>query len=81
MSYPNSSGTKCPKCEWTSFELLEDTPTGTNFVQIYMRCSKCKTFLQALPYAQTNVLIDTLQKDINKIKNKLAIPEDIKPLV
>lgn len=73
MSYPNNSGTKCPKCEWTSFELVEDTPSNTQFVLNYMRCSKCKTFLQTLPYSDTNVLIDKLQNDIDKIKNKLLV--------
>ena len=73
MRLPNSSQTKCPKCEHTSFELVEDTPTGTEWTHLYLRCSKCKTFLQMVPYSNTNVLIDNLQKDITKIKKFLKI--------
>ncbi len=70
---PNSSWTKCPKCDKTQFELVEDVPTGTTWVHLYLRCSSCKTFLQMVPYDNTNVLLETMQKDINKIKSVLKI--------
>lgn len=65
---PNSSGTKCPKCDNTNFELVNDVPTGTKWVLLYLRCSSCKTFMQALPFDNTNTLIESMQDDINKIK-------------
>jgi phage FluMu protein Com len=73
MAIPNHSWTKCPKCEKTDFELVEDFPTKAAFKMYYIRCSSCSTFLQALPYNDTNALIDKLQADINKIKQKLGV--------
>lgn len=69
----NSSGTKCPKCENKSFELVQDFPSSAAFKMQYIRCSSCKTFLQALPFLHTNALIETLQADIDKLKKKMGI--------
>ena len=73
MSTPNHSGTKCPKCDRTSFELVEDYPTKSAFKMYYIRCSSCQTFLQALPFLDTNTKITTLQNDITNIKKKIGV--------
>lgn len=73
MDIPNHSGTKCPKCDKSNFELVEDFPTKAAFKMYYIRCSSCKTFLQALPFYDTNNKIEVLQEDINKIKAKFLI--------
>ncbi len=73
MNFPNTTGTKCPKCESTNFEGVEDYPTNYSFKLTYIRCSACKTFLQALPCLDTNTLITIAQADIAKIKKKLLI--------
>jgi len=62
MNTANSTGTKCPKCENKQFELVEDYPTNSSFKMFYIRCSSCKTFLQALPYNDTNNMIDRIIK-------------------
>ena len=71
--YANSSGTKCPKCENTSFEFVDDFPTKGAFRMYYIRCSSCKVFLQAIPFQNTNTMIENMQADINKLKNKIGI--------
>jgi formate dehydrogenase maturation protein FdhE len=73
MAFPNHSGTKCPKCDNSSFTLVEDFPANANFKMYYIRCASCNTFLQALPYYDTNSKIEALQEDINKIKSKLGV--------
>ena len=74
MSIPNQSYTKCPKCGHSNFELVEDYPTNSNFKMWYMRCATitCHTFLQAMPYLDTNKQIDKLQVEVNKIKTKVG---------
>lgn len=62
MNIANKSYTKCPKCEYAQFELVEDYPTQSNFKFWYIRCSSCKTFLQALPYDDTNTLVEKIIK-------------------
>lgn len=73
MTIPNSSGTRCPKCENSRFELVEDFPTKSAYKMYYIRCIGCRTFLHAIPYFDTNNKIDLLQADIDKIKSKIGI--------
>lgn len=69
----NYSNTRCPKCENSLFELAEDAPANSAWKLQYIRCSTCNTFLAALPYNNTNILIEKLQEDIDKIKKTLNI--------
>ena len=69
----NYSGTKCPKCENTTFELVEDTPSKSEFKFQYLRCSSCKTFITTEQYLNTNAILQDLEKSINNIKKKLFI--------
>ena len=62
----NYSGTVCPKCDSTTFELAEDVPNGSNWKYQYLRCSECRTFLQALPMNNTNILIEQLAEEMRK---------------
>lgn len=73
MAAYNYSGTKCPKCEHTSFEYAEDTPTNAPYAKHYLRCSKCKTFLAMTFINNTNILVEKVQKDIDEIKRKVGI--------
>lgn len=65
MNYPNTSGTKCPKCENSNFEIVEDYPSESSFKYYYIRCSSCKTFLQALPFFNTNETLEKIMKHLN----------------
>jgi hypothetical protein len=69
----NHSLTKCPKCDKTIFELVEDFPLNSRVKFWYMRCHSCRTFLYASPYQDTNTLISSLQADIDKLKAKLGV--------
>jgi|GEM_PF-2250600 len=73
MDIPNKSWTKCPKCERKQFELVEDYPTGSRYKFWYMRCSSCKTFLQALPYFSESGKLEEIAEDIKKIKSAMNI--------
>lgn len=64
----NYSGTTCPHCDATSFELVEDTPLNSNWKYMYLRCAGCKTFLAVLPFHNTNALIENLHKDVKALK-------------
>ena len=62
MDIPNSSYTKCPKCEKTQFELVEDYPTNSQRRFWYMRCTSCKSLAHVFPYEDTNTLINKIIK-------------------
>jgi len=75
----NISGTKCPKCGHTSFELVRDCPTNSNHDMYYIRCSSfsCHTFLHAIPLADTNYLIEETKKSVERrisgVENNIGI--------
>ncbi len=69
----NYSGTKCPKCQGTSFEYAEDKPTNAPYAKHYLRCSSCKTFLAMTFIQNTNVLLDKMQRDVDEIKRKIGL--------
>ncbi len=48
---------KCPKCEKSGFELAEETPLGSAFKLMFVRCSSCKTVVGVTDYLNTNELI------------------------
>ncbi|MCW3074609.1 MAG: hypothetical protein JWP69_1678 [Flaviaesturariibacter sp.] len=71
MANPNSSGTKCPGCTKTGFELVEDFPSNANYKMWYIRCAGCKTFMQALPYSDTNYLVKELSTSVTNLRNEV----------
>ncbi len=73
MSKTNFSGTKCPKCEHTAFEIVCDQPTASAREMYYLRCTSCKTFLFVLPLFDINTQIKNLHDEVIKIKQKFRI--------
>lgn len=61
----NYSSSKCPKCENTNFEIVEDVPLNSNFKFWYLRCMTCKTLIQAIPFIDLNSRITKLAKALN----------------
>lgn len=70
----NYSFSKCPKCEKSFFELIEDTPTNSNFKFMYLRCSSCKTIITAVDYLHTGTLIKKLAKGLNINLDNIYLP-------
>lgn len=60
------AGSKCPKCEWTNFECVIETPASSNYKLTFVRCSKCKTVVGVLDY--TNI-----GSALSKIGDKLGV--------
>jgi hypothetical protein len=64
----NYSHTKCPKCESTSFEMVEDAPNNAKYKFYYIRCSSCSTFLHACDFFNNNALLEELKVEVKSIK-------------
>ena len=74
MSFPknrNRSNTKCPHCQSTTFEVVNDEPIGIDYELRYLRCKVCNTFLDV-------VYIDTTALLVRKIAEHLKINLDDK---
>lgn len=66
----NYSGSKCPRCQSTSFEIAEETPSKSNFILSFVRCSLCKTVVGVNDFYNIGRLIHDLAKrlkiDLNR---------------
>lgn len=61
----NYSGTQCPKCENTSFELVEDTPRESSFKMMFVRCCSCNTAVGIVDYYNAGYLVKQLAEKLN----------------
>jgi DNA-directed RNA polymerase subunit RPC12/RpoP len=67
----NYSGTRCPYCEKVDvFELVEDTPKGSEEIETYLRCKSCYKFLGTIGSAKQNNLLSKLFQIIERFLNK-----------
>jgi uncharacterized Zn finger protein len=65
MALTNYSGSKCPSCSSTSFELKEETPINSDFKLMFVRCTSCKTAIGVLEYFNTSYLVQKLAEKLN----------------
>lgn len=57
-SMDNSS--KCPKCENSNFEVVNELPVNSNYELIFVRCASCHTVVGAVDYYNIGSLIKKL---------------------
>jgi hypothetical protein len=62
--------TKCPKCEGTDFEVVNETPINSNYELMFIRCVNCKTAVGILDYYNVGALIKKLANRLNIDLNK-----------
>jgi hypothetical protein len=60
---------KCPKCENTEFEVVNEKPVNSNYELIFIRCTKCFTTVGVIDYYNVGALI-------KKLATKLKIDLD-----
>lgn len=56
----NYSGSKCPKCEKTSFEMVDDAPAKSKYKFMYIRCSNCKTIIGVTEFFNSGQLLSLI---------------------
>jgi len=61
----NYSNSKCPSCNNSSFEMIEETPKGSSFKLMFIRCKSCKTVVGVTDYFNTNFLLKKLAEKLN----------------
>ncbi len=60
-----NSTSKCPHCQKSGFEAVEEEPRGANFKTIFIRCQWCKTVVGVTEYYNCGTLIHNLAKELN----------------
>lgn len=56
---------KCPKCGSTSFELVENAPSGSDYRLNFVQCSQCGGVVGVLDFYSIGDLILRLAKKLN----------------
>ncbi|MBN2487032.1 MAG: hypothetical protein JXB34_13740 [Bacteroidales bacterium] len=51
---------KCPKCENSEFEVVNEKPANSNYELIFVRCNKCFTIVGVIDYYNVGALIKQL---------------------
>lgn len=51
---------KCPKCEASSFETELETPRGSSFKLLFIRCSSCGTVVGVMDYYNIGAMLEKL---------------------
>ena len=61
----NYSGTKCPKCENTSFEEVTDSPSKSLIMINFIRCVSCKTAIGIREPESSATMLKTIANALN----------------
>jgi uncharacterized Zn finger protein len=51
---------KCPKCEQSAFEVVNELPVNSNYELIFVRCAHCHTVVGTIDYYNIGALIKKL---------------------
>jgi hypothetical protein len=62
---------KCPKCESTIFEMIENTPHHSNYKLQFIQCSSCKTVIGVMDFYNIGYKLEQLEKQIEEMDNKI----------
>jgi len=56
---------KCPKCENTKFEVVNEQPINSNFELRMVRCNECKTVIGVLDFYNVGTLVKKLAEKMH----------------
>ncbi|NJO70192.1 MAG: hypothetical protein HC830_13730 [Bacteroidetes bacterium] len=59
-TYFMKTTSKCPKCENTAFEVINETPVNSNYELIFVRCVHCQTLVGVIDYYNVGALVKKL---------------------
>jgi hypothetical protein len=60
---------KCPKCENTSFEAKENSPSNSNFNLIFIQCRSCGCVVGTMDYYNIGTKLHDLEKKVDTISS------------
>jgi hypothetical protein len=59
------SSSKCPHCQKTIFEIEEETPAGSSYKLLFVRCKDCKTVVGVLDALNIGATLKKLASKLN----------------
>lgn len=55
---------RCPKCEASKFEIIENVPTGSAYKFMFIQCSSCGTVVGVTEYFNAGALLHKIMKKL-----------------
>ena len=55
---------KCPKCDNTRFEVVEHSPSGSNFKLMFIQCASCGSVVGVTEYYNAGALLHKIMKKL-----------------
>ncbi|MDB5031408.1 hypothetical protein, partial [Mucilaginibacter sp.] len=62
---------KCPKCENAFFELVENSPSKSNYKLLFVQCSKCGSAIGTMDYYNIGTLVKGVEAKVDKLEKNL----------
>lgn len=60
---------KCPKCENHYFEVIENSPSKSNYKLFFVQCSSCGCVISAMEYFNVGNKITEVENKINTLSS------------
>ncbi len=67
---------KCQKCDSGMFEVVENSPSGSNFKIMFIQCSSCGTVIGTTDYYNVGSLLKDQEEQINNLNSRLSNVEN-----
>ena len=62
---------KCVKCDNTSFEMVENAPSGSRFKVMFIQCNRCGCVIGVTDYNNTSSELADITKKLNEFSTKM----------
>ena len=60
---------KCSKCDSTYFEVVENSPSNSNFKLFFVQCSRCGSVIGAMDYFNIGTRIKEVENKIDALSS------------
>ncbi len=61
----------CPKCDNTSFKMVENSPSGSKFKVYFVECSKCGAVVGVMDFWNVGSTVKQAEKKLEEMDAKL----------
>lgn len=62
---------KCPKCDNTFFELVENSPAKSKYKLSFVQCSRCGAVVGAMDYLNIGTVLNQVEEKLENIEKSL----------
>jgi len=66
------ANTACPKCKGSHFEVVLNTPSGSNFSLVFVQCAKCGVPIGVTNYHYSGALLKEQELAIERLGERVT---------